>query len=63
MLGNRKKLEEKCLDSQTEVSKLMGGKFSIKSIFSKGSKNEQIQTLEKQIPDMQKRIEQLTEFC
>lgn len=47
MLGNRKKLEEKCLDSQTEVSKLMGGKFSIKSIFSKGSKNEQIQILEK----------------
>jgi hypothetical protein len=37
----------------------MGGKFSIKSIFSKGSKNDQIQILEKEIPEMKKQIEQL----
>lgn len=46
-LGNKRKLEEKCLENQSEVSKLMGGKFSFKSIFAKGSKNEQLQTLEK----------------
>lgn len=41
----------------------MGGKFSIKSIFSKGSKNDQIQTMEKEIPEMQKEIEYLGELC
>lgn len=41
----------------------MGGKFSIKSIFSKGTKNEQIQILEKEIPEMQKQIENLGELC
>lgn len=41
----------------------MGGKFSIKSIFSKGTKNEQIQILEKEIPQMQKQIESLAELC
>lgn len=46
-LDNKRKLEEKCLENQSEVSKLMGGKFSLKSIFAKGSKNEQLQTLEK----------------
>ena len=41
----------------------MGGKFSIKSIFSKGSKNDQIQIMEKEIPEMQKEIEMLGELC
>jgi hypothetical protein len=37
----------------------MGGKFSFKSIFAKGTKNEQIQVLEKEIPELQKQIEYL----
>lgn len=41
----------------------MGGKFSFKSIFAKGTKNEQIQVLEKEIPELQKQIEYLGEFC
>jgi predicted esterase YcpF (UPF0227 family) len=41
----------------------MGGKTTFKSIFSRGSKNEQIQSLEKEIPEMQKEIEYLGEFC
>lgn len=59
----KRKLEEKCLDNQSEVSKLMGGKFSFKSLFAKGNKNEQLQTLEKEIPELQKQIEFLGKFC
>lgn len=41
----------------------MGGKFSFKSIFTKGDKNQQIQVLEKEIPEMQKQIENMNELC
>lgn len=40
----------------------MGGKTTFKSFFSKGSKNEQIQKFQKQIPELKKQIESLTEF-
>lgn len=61
--GNKKKLEEKCLNNQAEVAKLLGGKTTFKSIFSKGSKSEQIQILEKEIPELQKEIEGTAELC
>lgn len=44
------------------MAKLMGGKTTFKSLFSKGSKNEQIQKFEKEIPDLQKELESLSEF-
>lgn len=34
---------EELLTSQSELAKLMGGKTTLKSIFSRGSKSEQIQ--------------------
>lgn len=34
---------EELLTSQSELAKLMGGKTTFKSIFSRGSKTEQIQ--------------------
>jgi len=50
-------MEEKKKDDQHELSKLMSGKTTFKSIFSRGNKNEQIALLEKAILDGQAEIE------
>ena len=52
--ADKKENDELLLKSQSELAKLMGGKTTLKSIFSRGSKNEQIQKLEKDIPDLEK---------
>ena len=51
------------MNNQSEVAKLLGGKTTFKSFFSKGSKSEQIQILEKEIPELQKEIEATAELC
>jgi hypothetical protein len=38
---------EQLLTNQSELAKLMGGKTTIKSFFSRGSKSEQIQKFER----------------
>ena len=38
---------EQLLTNQSELAKLMGGKTTIKSFFSRGSKSEQIQRFER----------------
>jgi sorting nexin-1/2/sorting nexin-4 len=45
---------EELLTNQAELAKLMGGKTTFKSIFSRGSKSEQIQKLERENPDLEK---------
>jgi hypothetical protein len=35
------------LSAESELAKLMGGKTTLKSFFSKGNKDEQIKNLEK----------------
>jgi hypothetical protein len=40
----------------------MGGKTTIKSIFSRGSKSEQIQKLERENPDLEREIKGLGEL-
>lgn len=52
--ADKKESDELLLKNQSELAKLMGGKTTLKSIFSRGSKNEQIQKLEKDIPDLEK---------
>lgn len=42
----KKDKENLLLDRQAELAKLNSGKTTLKSIFSRGSKNEQIQKLE-----------------
>ncbi len=42
---NKKNLEEKYLTNQAEVAKLTGGKTTFKSLFSRGDKKQQIETL------------------
>lgn len=39
------KCNEKMLSAESELSKLMGGKTTLKSFFSKGNKDEQIKNL------------------
>ena len=53
-VDKKKSLQEKCLSSQAEVAKLTGGKTTFKSLFSRGNKNQQIDQLEKEIPELQK---------
>jgi hypothetical protein len=43
---DKKDKEEQLLKCQAELAKLKGGKTTFKSIFSRGSKNEQIVKLE-----------------
>ena len=45
-----------------ELSKLSGGKTTLKSFFSRGSKETQIQKLDLEIPDIEKEITMLEEF-
>lgn len=52
--SDKKDKENLVLDRQAELAKLNSGKTTLKSIFSRGSKNEQIQKLELQIPELQK---------
>jgi hypothetical protein len=53
---------EELLTNQAELAKLMGGKTTFKSIFSRGSKSEQIQKLERDNPDLEREIKGLGEF-
>lgn len=54
-----KKLQDKRKDDQEEMSKLLSGKTTFKSIFTKGNKAEQAKMLEKQMADDEKEIEYL----
>ena len=55
-------MSEDLLTLQAEQAKLMGGKTTFKSLFSRGSKNEQIQKLEKSIPQQEGDIKHLGEL-
>ena len=45
-------LENQLLEVQSEVAKLSGGKTTFKSLFSRGSKVEQVEKMEKWIPTL-----------
>ncbi len=40
----------------------MGGRTTLKSLFSKGNKEEQIKSLEKEVPNMRADVEQWRKF-
>lgn len=48
----KSEMEQDLISQQGELAKLMGGKTTFKSIFSRGSKAEQIQKLESGIPEL-----------
>ena len=54
-----KKLQDKRKDDQEEMSKLVSGKTTLKSIFTKGNKADQIKLLERTMADDEKEIEYL----
>jgi len=45
-------MEEALLGRQGELSKLSGGKTTLKSLFSRGSKDEQVSKLKAGIPEL-----------
>lgn len=47
------------MSEQSELTKLLSGKTTFKSIFSRGNKNDQISILEKSVADDAKEIESL----
>jgi hypothetical protein len=53
------KLIQKRKDDQEEASKLLSGKTTFKSFFTRGNKEEQVKTLEKSIEEDQKEIDNL----
>lgn len=54
-----RKLIDKKRDDQAELSKLMSGKTTFKSFFTKGNKEEQKKTYEKSLEEDQKEIDNL----
>lgn len=54
-----KKLQDKRKDDQDEMSKLVSGKTTFKSIFTKGTKADQIKLLERTMSEDEKEIEYL----
>lgn len=54
-----KKLQDKRKDDQEEMSKLVSGKTTFKSIFTKGNKADQIKLLERTIAEDEKEIDYL----
>lgn len=56
----KEKLNQKIKDVQSELQKLLAGKFSFKQIFSKGSKDEQITNLEKEKQNCEKEMEHIS---
>lgn len=55
----KRKLAEKRVSEQSELTKLLSGKTTFKSFFTRGNKNEQITALEKSVADDAKEIENL----
>ena len=51
----RNKQEAKLKDCQIEMQKILAGKTTIGSLFSKGSKEEKLATFEKQIASVKKK--------
>ncbi len=58
----KNKQETKLKDNQIELQKLLAGKTSISSLFSKGSKEDKLSNMEKQITSVCFKIKKLIFF-